>query len=309
MSELGGVPQVARLGGDVVTGEAVVLELREAKLPSRALAKIIDIAVQYAALLVLFILQGVASVAVSIDEAAVVAIYLVIVVAIFVGYPVLFETLTRGKTLGKMAMGLQVVRDDGGPVRFRHALVRGLMGIFEVWAFFVIAVLVSAFSPQGKRIGDYLAGTVVIRLRMPTGSAPMVVMPPQLAGWAAGLDLSRLPDELALAARQFMARVGSLQATVRGAMAVQLAQDVSRYVSPGPPPGVHPESYLAAVLAERRRRDQTRYAPVQVPVSWPPPTAWQPSVAGPPTTDGPVAPPVAASVPAPAGEPGFTLPF
>ena len=48
---------------------------------------------------------------------------------VFLGYPVAMETLTRGRTLGKMALGLRVVRDDGGPITFRQALVRGLVGL------------------------------------------------------------------------------------------------------------------------------------------------------------------------------------
>ena len=303
MSDLGAQPPSARLGGDVVTGEAVVLELREAKLPSRAVARVIDIVVQYIVRFGLLILQSAGSLAGTVDDAAAAALELMIVVIILVGYPVIFETLTRGKTLGKMAMGLQVVRDDGGPIRFRHALVRGLVGIFEVWLVFILAVLVSAFSSRGKRIGDYLAGTVVVRVRMPQQASPMVAMPPELASWAAALDLSRLPDDLALAARQFLARAHSLRPDVREPMGLRIAQDVGRYVSPAPPNGVHPGRYLAAVLAERRRRDAGRYptaeAPPQ-PVGFVQPRPPYPSLA----------PPVPAkpSPPVPDAGPGFTMP-
>ncbi len=293
MSDFGAAP--ARLGGDVVTGEAVVLELREAKLPSRALARIIDIALQYVLLLLATVLLGAVGSGTNLDDAAAIGIGLLLVVLTFVGYPVIFETLSRGRTLGKMAMGLQVVRDDGGPIRFRHALVRGLMGIFEVWILFPIAVVVSALSAHGKRVGDYLAGTVVVRVRMPRQAAPMVAMPPQLAAWAAGLDLSRLPDDLALTARQFIARASSLQAGVRDPMGLRIAQDVSRFVSPAPPNGLHPQAYLAAVLAERRRRDAGRYlAPPAAAHLQPAPFA----APLPPYATAPIAEPA----------PGFTLP-
>jgi uncharacterized RDD family membrane protein YckC len=261
-------------GGDLVTGEAVLLELRLAKLPSRAVAEILDLLVMFGALLVLGLVGGLSGMSDSLDGAAAAALLLVLWIAVFVGYPVLFETLSRGRSLGKMAMGLRVVREDGGPIQFRHALVRGLLSIFEVYPFGVIAVITSLLSPKGKRVGDYLAGTVVVRERVPNIAAPMVQMPPMLAPWAATLELARLPDEVALSARQFLSRAGDLAPSVRYTMGSQIAYDVSRYVAPGPPQGCPPEAYLAAVLAERRRREELRYAtaaPPASPVSYAPP--------------------------------------
>ena len=111
-----------------MTGEAVPLELRLAKLPSRALAISIDLALVFAAA----ILMGIAISAVvsTVDAALGAALTLVGFVALFVGVPTLVETLTRGRSLGKLALGLRVVRDDGGPVRFRQALTRALAGVF-----------------------------------------------------------------------------------------------------------------------------------------------------------------------------------
>ena len=96
-----------------MTGEAVPLELRLAKLPSRALAISIDLALVFAAA----ILMGIAISAVvsTVDAALGAALTLVGFVALFVGVPTLVETLTRGRSLGKLALGLRVVRDDGGP--------------------------------------------------------------------------------------------------------------------------------------------------------------------------------------------------
>ena len=111
---------------DLVTGEAVVLELRLAKLASRLLSLLIDLVAQFALLIIgSLIIGGLAS---SVDEAAAAAIVLVFYFSVIIGYPATFETLTRGRTLGKMALGLRVVRDDGGSIRFRHALVRDLAG-------------------------------------------------------------------------------------------------------------------------------------------------------------------------------------
>ena len=85
-------------------------------------------------------------------------------------------------------------------------------------------------------------------------------MPPHLAGWAATADMAPLPDGLALAVRQFLDRAASLNPVSRATLGTQLAAQVLTHVAPAPPAGQHPEAVLAAVVAERRRRDEARLA-------------------------------------------------
>ena len=239
-----------------VTGEAVALDLRLAQFPSRTLALSLDLLVQLVLLLVIAWLTG--AISSSVDSAAASGIGLVSVVLVIVGLPTLVETVTRGKSLGKLAAGLRVVRDDGGPVRFRHSFVRALFMIVDFWISFGSVGLISALiSSKAKRLGDHFAGTVVIRERVPTSSGMeqlTYVMPPPLETWAAGLDLARLPDVTALQARQFLARTPEISPEVRQSMSRQLAAEVSSYISPPPPPGVPDETYLLTVLTERMRR-------------------------------------------------------
>ena len=248
---------------DLIIGEAVVLELRLARLPSRAIAFGIDLAVMLTAfLLVVAITAGVLG---GLDDALAAALVLVLTLAVFIGYPVTLETLTRGRSVGKLAMGLRVVRDDGGPVRFRHALTRGLAGFivdFGLFSLFTgaVALIASLSSARGQRVGDILAGTVVLREREPVQRAPVVEMPRSLAGWAGSVQISRLPDDLALAARLFLLRADQLDPWARVRIADRLAAEVAEHVSPPPPPGTPAETYLAAVIAERRRRESARLA-------------------------------------------------
>jgi uncharacterized RDD family membrane protein YckC len=245
-------------GGDLVTGDAVVLELRVAKTASRGVAKVIDLAVQIACLFGLSIVLS----QIAVNGAAADALGLCLTIAVIVGYPVLFETLTHGRSPGKLALGLRIVRDDGGEARFRAALARALVGVFEIWLTVgIVAVIASLISTRGKRLGDMVAGTVAVRERVPARMSAPMPMPPALAGWASTLELSRLPDDLALSARQFMGRAPELAPGVRVSLAYRLASDVARYIAPGPPPGCPPEIYLAAVLAERRRREYERSMP------------------------------------------------
>jgi hypothetical protein len=70
--------------------------------------------------------------------------------------------------------------------------------------------------------------------------------------------MASLPTGLALAVRQFLGRLPTLDPHSRAAIGTRLADQVSEYVAPAPPPGTPPEAYLAAVIASRRERDQAR---------------------------------------------------
>jgi uncharacterized RDD family membrane protein YckC len=273
-------PGSVRSMPEVVTGDAVVLDVPIAQLPMRAVGALIDIAVIVIGYLVALMLW--AATLTQFDEAVTAAIMVIFTVLVFVGYPLVFETATRGRSVGKMVMGLRVVSDDGGPERFRQALFRALASVVEIWMLLGSpAVICSMLSPKAKRIGDIFAGTVVISERGPK-LGPPPVMPPPLAWWAASLQLSGLGAEQAEVARQFLSRASQLDPQLRDQMAYRIASDVLSRVAPPPPPGTPPQLVLAAVLAERHRRELARLRPSpngQAP--WPPA---EPS--GPPSTGG-----------------------
>ncbi len=181
-------------------------------------------------------------------------------VVVLAGYPVAFETLWRGRTPGKALMGLRVVRDDGGPVGFRQALPRGLAAAFlekPGVTLFVLPVALILLHPRGKRVGDLLAGTVVVRERVPLPRAAPPEVPVPLQAWAATLELSRLSDPLAASVRQFLLRQGDLTAAARDLLGARLVAAVREATAPPPPDGTPGWAYLTAVLAERRRRRET----------------------------------------------------
>ncbi|TDE40550.1 RDD family protein [Nonomuraea mesophila] len=230
-----------------------------AQMPSRALAIIIDLAVQFTAMVGAYALLG--AFAGVTDLAMFSAVMIVLMVLVMIGYPVIFESVTRGRSLGKLALGLRVVSDDGGPERFRQALFRGLAGLVEFWVLAgAPALIASLVSQRGKRLGDVFAGTIVISDRAPRDTGQVIMMPPPLANWAATLELSQLPDEVAQAARQYLLRWPDLSPQVQHEMGVRISTQVASFVSPAAPSGTPPYAYLSAVLAERRRREQARFA-------------------------------------------------
>ncbi len=124
---VGGAPGYALGYAPLVGGEAVPIDLRVARIGSRAVAAIIDFVLQLFALGFLNALVGNFA---NLDGAAQQAVAVTLAVAVLIGYPVVLEAAWGGRTIGKAAMGLRAARDDGGPLRFRHALVRGLIGVF-----------------------------------------------------------------------------------------------------------------------------------------------------------------------------------
>lgn len=279
----------------LVTGEAVVLDVRTAALPSRMLAALLDGLIQLALALAVFFTIGLFAGRGS--TAAVLAAVVVGGVAVGLGYPVMFETLMRGRTPGKAALGLRVVRTDAGPIGFRQAFVRGLVGLLMERpgiTGFGAAVVSSLVDARGRRLGDLVAGTMVIQERVVAPGPPPLLMPPPLADWAATADLSALSDELAMAVRSFLARSGALTEAARADLGGRLSAAVASSVTPPPPPGTPEWAYLTAVLAERRRREELKRQPLPAtpPVTAPAPAT--PSAAAPerpPPTPGGFAPP------------------
>ncbi|WP_328970175.1 RDD family protein [Streptomyces sp. NBC_00239] len=267
----------------LVTGDAVVLGVQPARLPSRALAIVIDMVVQWTVFLV--VSMGLLAATGSLDGAAQTAVQITTFLLALVGVPIVIETLSRGRSLGKLMCGLRVVRDDGGPIRFRHALVRGALGVVELlMTFGTVACIASLVSARGRRLGDVFAGTLVVRERVPGGrNAYVPPPPPWLAGQFTELDLSAVPEGLWLAVRQYLTRMGQLDPHVSASMAARLGDDLVACTGTPAPPGIPAAAYLAAVVHERQSRDARRafgqggpfqpshQAPHQVPVAGPAP--------------------------------------
>lgn len=239
----------------IIIGEGVILDVRPTSFFSRAIAIAIDYLVYIigAGLLT----WGMGSLGLSAEfERAEVVIPIFLIVTVFVLIPATVETSTRGRSLGKLVMGIRVVRDDGGPIVLRHALIRALVGVFEIlMTSGAVAAVVSFMNKRGKRIGDYLAGTYAIRIRGGASKLQEVVMPEHLAPWASSADITPLPDGLALSVRQYLSRVHDLHPATRDTLGKQLADLVATHVAPAPPYEVTREEFLAAVIMERARRD------------------------------------------------------
>lgn len=253
MSEYGGSSL-----DDLVIGEAVALALPAAGLGLRILAGLVDLLV--AAVSLLLVTFTLLTAARPTDDALGATAWTVAIAFVLVGLPTILETTTRGRTLGKLALGLRTVRDDAGPIAFHHAFTRALVGVAEIYLFVGVPAFFSAlFSARTKRLGDHAAGTYVVRARIRVAMPPPPLMPPHLAGWAASADVARLPSGLAIAIRRYLAGDRTPSAA-RLAVGSRLVERAREYVAPAPPPGTGDDDFLAAVMATRRERDARRLA-------------------------------------------------
>jgi len=259
----------------LVTPEAVVLSFETAGVASRVLAILVDLAVQGSVLLVGFVglaLLGAAGNG-GTSEVVAVVVALLLVPGVLFGYPIAFETLWRGRTPGKAALGLRVVTTEGAPVRFRHAAVRGFLALVDLWATTgAAAVLAVLLTRDNQRLGDLAAGTLVLRERSGAGrpAATAFVPPWGLEEYTATLDVAGLtPDEYG-AVRAFLLRAPSLPPPVRAGLARDVAATVAARMRHSPPAWLPPEPFLACVAAAT----QARSAPAA-----PPPAAWSEAVA------------------------------
>jgi uncharacterized RDD family membrane protein YckC len=239
----------------VVTGEAVALDLRPTGFVLAAAGAMIDWLVYFVGGLILmtFALAPVLSGPLGRDSASATAILVVSAVLVFIGIPVAVEVLTRGKSLGRLAVGARIVRDDGGAIGVRHAFVRGLVAVLEIYPFGAVAALVGLFNGKSKRLGDLLAGTYSQYERVSGDVPPVYGVPIELADWASTADVARIPDRLARRISQFLRQAGAHTPTTRGRLSRQLAGEVSAWVSPLPV--VDAELFLAAVISIRRDRE------------------------------------------------------
>lgn len=258
------VTSTERDGERLVNGEAVEVDIRYARLGSRGLALLIDIAVQVVLMVFLLLLTVLVFTVLPgslVDDAFLAAVSVIVAIVVFIVYPTVTETLTNGRSLGKRALGLRVVREDGGPIRLRHAFTRTLVGVAVEWpglimplVTWVVSMLTMLFSPQGRRLGDLAAGTFVIHERSAADWGWVPPMPPHLTSWAAALDLTGLDDDLALATRHYLARSADIREPHNRRLRYALANEISARIGRPPPPDTPSWFFLAAVLAERRRR-------------------------------------------------------
>lgn len=239
----------------IVTPEAVRLEFQEAGVGSRGAAFLLDALIVGTVLVALSI--GAAAVAdlVSVPGWVGFSTYLVLVLLVVFGYPIVGEVAFGGRTLGKAALGLRVVTVEGAPVRLRHAAIRSAFLLVDVLATGGAGAVISALlTRRSQRLGDLAAGTVVLRERQASGPAAAVAFrpPPGAEAYTNAIPAGVLDRERYRRVRAFLLRAPQLEPEARERLAAEIARPLLS-VAPEPPQGMDPVTFLTAVAAAYQR--------------------------------------------------------
>lgn len=238
----------------LVTGEAVELSIQPAALAARALSCLIDFIVYSIVNIGLliatfwFLLQ-----ILDVNALLLTSVMTIMSISVFVLLPMIIEVLTHGRSIGKLILGLRVVRDDGGAVRARHSFIRAILWPFEILSSGGgLAALSGLISPQSKRLGDYMAGTMAVSERSAPPLPVRTHVSPHLHNWLTETDIAALPAGLHRRIVQFLATSENLGRDSRWERAKELATELNPYVAPAPPESTMPEQFLSAVIHRQR---------------------------------------------------------
>ncbi|MFQ3546467.1 RDD family protein [Halobacillus rhizosphaerae] len=156
---------------NVKTPEHVSLQFKLAGLGSRGAAQLIDMVllfIMYAGIAIAGVFLGSLDVPwlISKVQSFVLAIIIIVIFLIFWGYFFLFEVITGGRTPGKMLLGVRVIQEDGSSATSLSLLVRNLLRIIDMLpAYYLLGLMMIFLHPGHKRIGDLVAGTIVVHER------------------------------------------------------------------------------------------------------------------------------------------------
>ena len=241
----------------IATPEGVELTVRLAGLGSRFAARLLDTLIQLALIYIVPMILGLfAGFGLQVTGAAptdafflISALFFLWAFLVWFGYDMAFELLGGGRTPGKRALGIRVVRIQGQPVGFRESAVRNLVRLVDIALIGMISILVTS---KGQRLGDIAAGTVVMRDRISRDAIRLAaarsypIQPPahlQLSRW----DVSAIaPDEMA-AARYFLERRWDLDPEARSRLAWELTRKLRPKVA-GHKGREHPELFLEGLV-------------------------------------------------------------
>lgn len=259
------------------TPEGVSLSVVLAGLGSRFVAYLIDFALQVVVFIAFLfavgegLSGGAGNETSSLIAAGAIALFAFLD---FIGYFVVCEMLSSGRSIGKKLTGLRVVRGDGGPVGFWSSTLRNVLRLIDMipFPFYLVGSVLILSTSRNQRLGDLGGGSVVIRERtavdkvlkgrawddtaqwnagtggvtggwVPVSPFGPGVLPPELVHW----DVSAVRPADVMVAGMFLSNRWGYTPEARGKLAVDLANGIWPSVA-GAPPNMAPEQFLEAVV-------------------------------------------------------------
>ncbi len=246
------------------TPESVELEFILAGVGSRTLALIIDYLIWSTMLILFLTLWGFLLFQFSWLQSETIrqwffAIQLLIVFTVYIGYFVCFETLWRGQTPGKRYTKIRVIRSDGRNIGLQQSILRALLRPID--DLFCLGLLLIIYTPQEKRLGDLVAGTIVIQERQPISTQIFTPSPAAPALATHLLETAQIvalqPDEFAII-RNYLYRYPSLTPASKIQVSDRLAQRAIEIIRlQNPPPNLDPHLLIEAVYLAYQQQFRT----------------------------------------------------
>lgn len=232
------------------TPEGVSIDLTLAGLASRFGAAVLDILIQGILLLAVVLALALAGSNLDADLGVfVMGIGTLVIAVVVIGYYVLFEALNGGRTPGKAAFGIRVTTVDGTALTLGAVTLRTLMRLVDFLpAAYAVGAIAIVSTSRNQRLGDMVAGTVVIRDRAPVRIHDIPDAGGQLQGW----DVSAVTDGQLALARRFLARRADLAPDARARLSADLATRLRSAVSGGE--RLDDEEFLAQLVIEKQAR-------------------------------------------------------
>lgn len=226
--------------------EGVPLDLDTAGVASRLLARTLDFVVCFGGLYLVLTALAIASPPRWLMIAAIVVAFFV---ALFV-YPAVLETVMRGRTVGKMAAGLRVVTESGGPISFRHAATRSALTVVDLLATSgVVGIASIMFSQRRQRLGDVAAGTVVIRTRYPENRREPITAPQGFESFTESLDIRPVDPVLLSLVRDVLPQSAGAATGHPSARLARLAELIDAQLGGRRPDRMGHDVFLRCVVA------------------------------------------------------------
>ena len=240
----------------IITPEAVVLDVQTAGFASRVLAALVDTAIM---VVILFFTAVIVQLTLFADSSSGTTVLAFITFGVLFAYPILFETLNGGRTPGKASLGLRAVNVDGSPLRLKDATLRAMGGIVDrlLPPGGITGALFVTLTPRHQRVGDLIAGTIVIRdpNKFVVSPALWFSAPPGLEAFAESIDPTAITVDQYTVVRSFLTRANTLQAGVRESLARDLASRLAATVHHPGSPHVSAEAFLLCAMARYQRRN------------------------------------------------------
>jgi uncharacterized RDD family membrane protein YckC len=241
----------------IATPEGVELQLTLAGPATRFVSATVDIIIQAVLLICVAIVFGIFGNSGLGGGGGAVALWFLVSFLVITFYDVFFEVFNSGRTPGKRLNGLRVVRVEGHPVTFLTSMIRNIIRPIDFLpSVYLLGAVVILATDKNQRVGDIVAGTLVVRDRLGRRPPPPLMpvstrVPATVGSW----DTTQVTAEELAAVRQFLERRTSIEHGARGELARTLAERLRPKVA-GAPADLRGEQFLLALVEAKTTRSR-----------------------------------------------------